>query len=315
MVKKHWVDLEHRIWKKVREIPALDSIILGLSGGADSVALLVVFSSIADALGIKLKACYVHHGSGSNLKYRNEAQEFCQKICLKYQVELIISGPPVNELMSEQSLREFRHSELEKARLQIGAQYIALAQHQDDLFETRLMRLIRGVGSQGLISMCFLDGSLIRPFLDVKKGDLINYLHIKGESFLEDPSNLDLEPFRNWIREHWLPQIEEHSRGSISRFAESLEQISQALYAEKLTVEKQNWSHGCLSRPEYQTWTVAEKKRQIAGVLWASGWRDYSSGQVEEVVKNLDKNQIEYTFTLGPRVWYVDAAQICLRTK
>lgn len=310
MVKQHWSDLEHQVWKKVREIPALKSIVLGLSGGADSVALLVVFSSIAGALGIKLRACYVHHGSGSNLKYRDEAQEFCQKICSKYQIEFIASGPPVHELTSEQNLREFRHNELEKVRQQVGAQFIALAQHEDDLFETRLMRLIRGVGAQGLMAMSLLDGALLRPFLDVKKADLISYLQAKGETFLEDPSNSDLEPFRNWLRQHWLPQVEVQNRGSLARFAESLEQISQALY-----VEKQNWSPGLLSRPEYQTWTVAEKKRQIAGVLWASGCRDYTSGQIVEVIKNLDKNQIEYTFKIGPRVWRVDAAQICLLTK
>jgi tRNA(Ile)-lysidine synthase len=302
------VDLEHTVWKFIKFYELQDKkILVALSGGIDSVALLRVLTKIHKSVS----ACYFHHGDDSNVEYRKEAQIFCEKLCRKLEVPFVALKS--SELAkSEAQYRELRYEALQKLMRAEGFEVLALGHHRDDLLETRLLRLIRGTGGQGLQAMDIFRAKQFRPFLEVPKKDLKKYLRSEKLRSLEDPSNESREPLRNWLREEWLADLEKRQKGATASLARSLEILAHEVSDSRadLLSENEAYKSQGLSRAYYLTLTGHEQKRLLAQYLWALDKKDFSSAQLEEIQKRLDKSQKVITFKIGGCNWEINAEQI-----
>ncbi|MPZ18982.1 MAG: tRNA lysidine(34) synthetase TilS [Luteitalea sp.] len=204
-----------RVRSTIREQGLLgpgDRVLVGLSGGPDSVALAHVLLRVAPALDATICALvHVHHGLR-----RQEADDdavFCR--LLAEQVGLPISVGHVDvraeattrRISLERAGHDLRHACFERARVQTDASVIALGHTRDDQAETLLLRLFRGAGTRGLGGMSPRVGHVVRPLLDTTRAEVLRYLASHGLGYREDTSNRDLTFARNRIRHVVLPQL------------------------------------------------------------------------------------------------------------
>lgn len=308
MSAKH--QLEHEVWKKIKEYELIQSqFVVSLSGGLDSVALLVLLKS---AIGEKLSAFYFHHGENENLDYRNQALVFNQNLCRQLDVDFY-SAKNSDFVKSEAGLREKRYQALLDFKQEHSFDVIALGHHRDDLLETRLLRLIRGTGGQGLVAMKEWSMPYFRPLLEISKKQLREYLAFKGVEYIEDPSNQITDPLRNWLREAWLKPLARKQKGSIDSLARSLETISQELSSEnefQLLLKNNQVTEIGISRVFYLSLNTRDQLRLLAQYVLQQNLRDISQSQLREIQKRLDNSQNEYTFNVGHVLWVVNAQHV-----
>jgi len=301
-----WLDLEHHLWQELKEHDLVDKkILVGFSGGVDSLALLWALHRVKKT---GVEACYIHHGSGENLKYRDLAENYCRTFCRDQKIEFYIHKNLKQNLNSESELRDFRHRALEEKRQQTSSDLLALAHHREDLLETRLLRLIRGTGPQGLEAMRSLQGRLFRPFLRVSKKELQEYLAKFSFQALEDPSNQDLNPLRNWLRQEWLVALENRQPGAVNSLGRSLEILAESL--EESSLPKDLFQADFISRSHYLSLSKPQQKQALAKFLLEAGVQNFSQSHLEEIQKRLDNSQKELTFRVSGIDWVINAQQI-----
>jgi tRNA(Ile)-lysidine synthase len=196
----------------LRKLPDLKSkrILLALSGGADSVALLHALVALRPRFNFELTATHLNHGLRGAESDRDEV--FVRDLCAHIGVPLTVeraSGLDQSQGNIEERARIARHQFLKATANRIGADYIALAHQGDDQAETVLMRLLRGAGVTGLGAMAAVaDGGLIRPLLEVRRGAILKYLSEIGATFVEDSTNTSLRHERNRVRHRLMPLLE-----------------------------------------------------------------------------------------------------------
>jgi tRNA(Ile)-lysidine synthase len=192
-----------------------ETLVVGVSGGSDSMALLQILASLAETGGFAVKALYVDHG----LRPRETGAEaeLVQAAAARLGVVCVVARAEVQRLAREQKLslehagRQLRYELLrqEAARHQAGK--IAVAHTADDQAEEVLLRLIRGTGRKGLAGMAYIsDAKVIRPLLGTTKETLLRYLADRAIPFLEDSSNRDRRFLRNRVRLDLLPFLEQN---------------------------------------------------------------------------------------------------------
>ncbi|MCO5111802.1 MAG: tRNA lysidine(34) synthetase TilS [Burkholderiaceae bacterium] len=192
--------------------PALP-LAVGLSGGADSTALLL---ACAERWPGQVRAIHVHHGLQSAA---DDFERHCAALCTRLQVPLAVQhvdARPAPGQSPEDAARAARYRAFEAAALSSqppsAIQSIALAQHADDQVETLLLALSRGAGVAGLAAMParWQRSGLAwhRPLLRVPGAELRAWLRVRGERWVEDPSNQDERYTRNRIRARLLPVLE-----------------------------------------------------------------------------------------------------------
>ncbi len=216
-------------------------VLVGLSGGADSVALLAVLVR----LGYKCIAihCNFHlRGEESN---RDEifAQEFATGLGVSFHCIDFATEQYAHEkhLSIEMAARELRYQWFEEKRRELDAQAIAVAHHRDDSIETLLINLVRGTGIRGMGGIRPKNGYVIRPFLSVSRQEIIDWLSKEGYSFITDSTNLSDAYTRNFIRLRVLPLLEEinpAARQNIARSSEHLADV-EAIYLDVIGKAKE----------------------------------------------------------------------------
>lgn len=302
--------LEIQILKKLDQIDiGGKGVLAAVSGGLDSVALVNMLHTILPRRRSRLCVAYIHHGPSQDTNvagYREQALSLVKGFCSDHNLDFLTVKCSV-ELHSEAEFRSFRQASLEKLRQEKKLDFIALAHHADDLLETRVMRLLRGVGPQGLPSMSTLMGVKLRPFLDLTKQQLKDYAEASGLRWLDDPSN-NLRAFeRNWVRGELLPFIEAHKKGSLAVLSRSLENLARAnafkVHQECVTLDG-------IDRSRLVLLTERDQRRVIAFYLLKNGIKDYSVSHVNEILKRLDTSKKEFRFSLLKRVWLVDAKRL-----
>lgn len=203
-------------------------LLVALSGGADSVALLHLLSGAKSALNLTLFAAHVDHGIRGE-ESRKDA-EFCRALCQALKVPFFLETIDVPALSTqsgegiETAARRLRYNALRRIRHDVGADWIALAHHLDDQAETVLMHLLRGCGPGGISGMHRLSGDLYRPLLDTPKSVLVDYLNARGLPFRTDSTNFVADTPRNALRLHGLPALEEfypQANAALARYAEA----------------------------------------------------------------------------------------------
>jgi len=193
--------------------PSGKTLLLGVSGGADSVALLELFvREIGPRSGCGLHAVHVNH------HLRAEAgldQNFVEELCAARGVPLTIASldPAARRkgLSLEMWGREERYAAFARAAASHGAHHVLTAHHRDDVVETLCLRLWRSTGLAGLAGIPFqrADG-VVRPLLPIDRAALRAWLRTLGTPWREDESNQDARIPRNWVRHHLLPAWRAH---------------------------------------------------------------------------------------------------------
>lgn len=301
--------LEHRFYKTVREIlPPGSSILVAVSGGLDSVVLLNLFKKWQRALKIEIIVAHVHHGKSRTQQgiYRERAQRFAAKIATNFGLTFLTNDGAAKGLKSEAALRECRHAHLKEWREKWQPQpaWLATAHTADDLLETRLIRLIRGTGPDGLESMTVGEFPWLRPLLSENKATLRAYARAMKLKWCEDPSNRSVDPLRNWLRKTWLAPLKRRDSTGAARMANSLNLITERL--KEVQPPLVAGSRG-LSRPELMTLSLPDQRRALARYFRQAGLRNYTQGHVNEFLKRLDTSRRDLKFRLIGRQWSVNS--------
>jgi tRNA(Ile)-lysidine synthase len=215
-----------------------ERVVVGLSGGADSVALLHVLAALGRHHGFAVVAAHLDHG----LRPDSAADAaFCHDLCATL-------GTPFRTLRAdvaarrraeggglEEAARRERHAFLQAVKAEEGASWIALAHTRDDQAETVLLRLLRGAGGLGLSAMRPRAGDLLRPMLGLSRRDVLDHLAARSLSWREDPSNADVAIARNRVRHELIPYLERHFnpavREALARSAALLAEDADVLAA------------------------------------------------------------------------------------
>ena len=183
--------------------------IVALSGGADSVCLLLKTLEKGDA--VEALHCNFHLRGDESDRDEN----FCRNLCKKYNVPLHVKHFDTNayakehKVSIEMAARELRYAWFEEMRQKLNAEEILVAHHQDDNIETMLMNLMRGTGITGLTGMKHRNGYIVRPLLDMPRQEILDYLALKKQDYITDSTNLETDAIRNKIRLQLLPLMED----------------------------------------------------------------------------------------------------------
>ena len=231
--------------KKYGLIAKNDKVIVGVSGGPDSLALLYCLNSLKKELKFSL---YVAHLDHMLRKGSREDLEFVMGVAKKLKLPFVSTSINVKAIAGhgsvEQIARNARLGFLYKAAKDIGASKIALGHNLDDQAETVLMRVVRGTGLYGLAGILpkrrMRDVTIIRPFLDVRRSQIEGFLKKKKLKARIDPSNLQDAYLRNKIRHALLPSLEKYNR-NIKDALKNLGETAAADY-DLLLQQARSWS-------------------------------------------------------------------------
>lgn len=192
-----------------------DTLVVALSGGADSTALLDLLARLP---GYNLRLIVAHLNHCLRGAESDADEEFCRKLAERYAVPFETSRVDVktvaaaDRLNLEDAGRRARIGFLDEMSVRYGVAAVVLAHHADDQAETVLMRLLRGSGLTGLSGMAYRNGrGYVRPLLEITRPEIEEYLRDRGMDWRDDASNSDTMYLRNRIRHELLPLLEEYN--------------------------------------------------------------------------------------------------------
>lgn len=238
-----------------------DLVVVGVSGGPDSVALLHILWRLSEGYALKVHVAHLNH------RMRAEAEQdarFVEELAAQFSLPCTVEAINVRERRErgeslEEAARRLRYEFLERLATRLGARRVAVGHTADDQAETVFMHLVRGSGTTGLRAMApsrpLGSVTLIRPLLTAWREEVITYLREQGISWREDASNRDLRFLRNRIRHRILPWLE----GEIPGLRKALVRVAEILREEDAVLE-------FLARESYGELSTTEKERVLLDV-------------------------------------------------
>jgi tRNA(Ile)-lysidine synthase len=232
--------LHQQIRRTIRRyglLPRGSRVVVGLSGGSDSVALTRLLLDLAKNGEFEVAAlAHFNHRLRASSD-RDEA--FCRDLARRLALPFVSEGADVaayaqeHRLSVEDAGRRLRYAFLQQTAAALGASRIAVAHTQDDQAETFLLKLMRGAGLTGLGGIYPRRDIVIRPLLDTARADLRGYLEATGERWIEDETNDDISNPRNRVRHRVLPELDRAAggptRAAIARAAALIREDAQWL--------------------------------------------------------------------------------------
>ncbi len=181
-------------------------IIVGFSGGADSVCLAHILYTLQKELNLKIILAHLNHNwRGEHSKAdENFSRNFAQKFGLEFYTETLDDTVQKTETVA----RDARYNFFERVKVKYNADAIMLAHNKDDNIETAIYRIIKGTGLEGLKSIPEVRDDIFRPLLNFEKVEILEYLKNNNLEHTEDNSNQDTTYARNYIRHEILPNFE-----------------------------------------------------------------------------------------------------------
>ena len=292
--------------KKHKLLSLSDLYIVALSGGADSVALLLLL----DEMGYKVHALHCNFHLRGEESDRDE--RFCEDLCLKKNIPFhrihfdTLMYAETHKMSVEMAARELRYRYFEQLRKDIGAEGICVAHHQDDTVETVLLNLVRGTGLRGLTGIQPRNGAILRPLLCVTRTEIEAYLETKQQDYVTDSTNLETDFVRNKIRLQVVPllrQLNPAVSENIVRTAEHLTEAQKVLDAVVDTYKGSNQLDLCalqqVGSAEYIVFEWLKQYgfngSQVQQVISAETGSIFSSPTGYEVLKDRDRLLVEPT--------------------
>jgi tRNA(Ile)-lysidine synthase len=199
-----------------RHVPPHARLVLGLSGGLDSVVLLhALLAQRRDQLPFTLQAVHVHHGLSA---HADDWAAFCTQLCASHALELNIHHVEI-ALDDAAGIEAAARRERQRVFAGLDADFLLTAHHQNDQAETLLLQLLRGAGPKGLAAMAELQhrpgwhAAQLRPMLEVPRAGILDYAHAHALVWVDDESNRDARYRRNALRQQVMPLLATHFPG------------------------------------------------------------------------------------------------------
>ena len=202
--------------------------LVGLSGGADSVALMLILHE----LGYRVEAAHCNFKLRGAESDRDE--NFVRELCKKHQTRIHVihfdtkEYAELHKVSIEMAARDLRYGYFRQLCKDIGAEGICIAHHRDDAVETLLMNLLRGAGIHGLTGIRAKNDFVIRPLLCLSRKEIVEYLDSIGQSYVTDSTNLVDDVLRNKVRMHVLPLLEEIAPGATANIDKTANYLCEA---------------------------------------------------------------------------------------
>lgn len=276
-------------------------LVVAVSGGADSMALLDILLRLRDRMRLSLHVAHFEHGIRGEAS-REDARyvaAFCKRRGIPCTVEAADVPAYAREakLSLETAAREKRYRFLRRLKEQLGASAIAVAHHADDQAETVLLHILRGAGLHGAAAMNPCAGDIVRPLLGLSKGELLTYCVMREIEVRHDATNDMADGRRNYLRLEILPRLEAHINSAVGkalvRFADMSRADDEVL--EEMAAEAFAGMAGregdvlCVCRSCFRKEPVAVQRRivQRVGRLFIDSVHTWGYEQVEKVRRML----------------------------
>lgn len=207
-----------------------DGLVIGVSGGGDSMCLFHILFTLMKSMGLKLHVVHVNH------MLRKEAEEeenYVRETCRKYGIPCTVIRRDVKAYAEEigssveEAGRRCRYDSFEQIRQQEGYQKIAVAHHENDRVETMLFHMLRGTGMRGMGGIPPVRDRIIRPLLAVTRQEIEGYLKEHDIPYYTDASNFSDAYSRNRIRNQIIPLLEQENQCALSHMAEVADQARE----------------------------------------------------------------------------------------
>ena len=325
--------MEKKVLKFIEENKMLqcgDSVVLGVSGGADSLCLLVLLNEFAKDMNLTLTAVHVnHHIRG---KEADEDQKYVEDFCRKLRVDCRVFHIDAEKLAEEMKCSEEEAGRIARYRIfeetlnEVKGDKIAVAHNLNDCSETILFQLFRGSGIKGLTGIQAVRNNIVRPILCLTRDEIEEILQAREISFCTDSTNLSEDYTRNKIRNRVIPYIEENINSNASlnvvKAGSELTEIEDYLEKEtgkqfEIYVEEQNKSF--LIKNDVYNLHPAIKKRIVRRVIsqLSGKLKDVTRIHVEIVMELFDKGtgcKVNLPYGIVAERKY-DGVSLCVETK
>jgi tRNA(Ile)-lysidine synthase len=226
-----------------RLLPPGARVLVAASGGADSTALVCLLRDATVRLGIDLVGL-AHFNHMLRGAAADQDERFCRDLADRFSLAFDAGRGDVRAAARrwgtsiEDAGRRLRYEFLAEARVRAGATHVAVGHTRDDQAETVLLNLLRGAGTLGLGGMPVHRGTFVRPLIDCRHRELVEYLAASGVPFREDESNLDRRHLRNRVRHEVLPVLESVTPSAAAALARAAESArADAEYLDELAAE------------------------------------------------------------------------------
>ena len=311
------MNILEKVIKKIKDknlIVKNDKIIVGCSGGPDSIFLLEVLLKIKEEYNLEIFLVHINHLFRGKEAERDE--NFVKSLGEKFNLQVFVKRKSMEQMAKEEKItleeagREIRYSFFDEVMEKTGGNKIALAHNLDDQIETFLFRLIRGTSLEGLEGINETrDNKYIRPINEVYKKDIMNFLNENNISYMIDSTNLENDYTRNSIRLDLIPFIEEKYNpkfkekiGNLLKEIREVNNISEPDYskyifdnvlkADELKKEKSDYIKGKIINFYLNENGVETTRRKIEGVikiLFSGGSKKIKLDKDCTLIKEYDK--------------------------
>lgn len=274
----------------------MKKILIAFSGGPDSIYLYYYLKK----MGYNLYICYVNHNLREDVK--NDI-EFVKNFCIEENIPFTIKSVKLNSF-NENTAREKRYEELENARKEFDCEYVATGHNMNDNVETILFRITRGTGINGLKGIPKKRGNIIRPILDIRKEDIVDYLNKNNIKYLKDYTNDQNIYSRNIIRNKVIPILKEINPNVINNIANLIKLInSENEKNEFIISELQKYDININKNKVDEIKQSFQKNgtsiRLNKNYVWYNGYNFHGVKKIEDI---LDTITFYKTITLGQSV-------------
>ena len=251
-----------------------DRVVLGVSGGADSICLLFVLMKLRKLLGIELCVVHVNHGVREDA---GEDAAYVEGLCAQYDIPFMLKEIRLAELAKElgatqeEAGRIARYQAFAEACKKYGCNKVAVAHNSNDRAETMLFNLFRGTGLKGMAGILPVRDNVVRPLLCLERREIEEYLDAGGILYKQDSTNDTDDYTRNRIRHHILPFAEEEiSKGSVEHM----------MNANKAIQLEYKWLHPTLG--EIMVRCTGKRVKDSDGMMVLEGYHR-NMANIEEV--------------------------------
>ncbi|MGD2038849.1 MAG: tRNA lysidine(34) synthetase TilS [Desulfobacterales bacterium] len=258
-------NIEEKILSKVehtlithRMVQTGDTVLVGVSGGPDSVALVDILLALGPKFSFKVAIAHLNHCLRRDESKRDE--DFVVSLAEQLDLPLHVERQDVrhyqksHRLSLEEAARQVRYRFYDAIASKFGYEKIALGHHSDDNAELILMYLLRGSGPLGLSGIPPLrDAKIIRPLIDIKRSEIMDYIALRGLDCVLDSSNRDSQYLRNRVRNRLIPELKAEYN---PKLIDSLNRLALILDAEQRWIES-------LIQPIFKKVVVFEKQSRI----------------------------------------------------
>lgn len=247
-----------------------DKVIVGVSGGADSVCLLFVLKELQKAIPFELIVVHVNHGLRGETADADEAyvKRLCEEnhiLCVTY-LENVESIAKIRKQSTEEAGREVRREAFQKTMQVYGANKIATAHHKNDNVETFFMNLTRGTGLKGLGGIVPVTGPWIRPLLCLERAEIEAFLKERHILYCTDETNATDDYTRNRLRNHMIPFLEsEVNSCAVAHINETMEQLREV--QSFMEEQRDFYFQKCVTKKETEYWVSEKEFFQIPKVF------------------------------------------------